>query len=199
MRAGVEADADGELIAPNHFKLAASPDLAPSLDDPTQLEELAGILDHVSQACGLHMAGPIAVQFIAQPNSVPGTIDVSAEVRPHKLTQTSTVEVVHSREASEVPPGLHLIVNGTRQYSLDATVVNIGRGIDNHLVIDDRRISRQHAQLRFIRGQYTIFDLDSSGGTWVNGGRIRQQALKPGDLISLAGVPLVYRQDNQLV
>jgi len=62
-------------------------------------------------------------------------------------------------------------------------------------VIDDGRISRLHAQLRAVRGRYVIFDLDSRGGTWVNGQRVRQQALAPGDVISLAGVPLVFSQD----
>jgi pSer/pThr/pTyr-binding forkhead associated (FHA) protein len=63
-------------------------------------------------------------------------------------------------------------------------------------VIDDARISRTHAQLRVSRGQYVIFDLDSSGGTWVNGKQVRQQVLRPGDVVSLAGVPLVYGQES---
>jgi pSer/pThr/pTyr-binding forkhead associated (FHA) protein len=53
-----------------------------------------------------------------------------------------------------------------------------------------------HAQLRLVRGQFVIFDLDSTGGTFVNGQRIRQQALRAGDVISLAGVPLVYGQET---
>jgi pSer/pThr/pTyr-binding forkhead associated (FHA) protein len=40
-----------------------------------------------------------------------------------------------------------------------------------------------------------LFDLDSSGGTFVNNKRIKQIALHPGDVISLAGVPLVYGHD----
>jgi len=42
-----------------------------------------------------------------------------------------------------------------------------------------------------------IFDLDSSAGTWVNGKPVRQQALQPGDVILLAGVPMVYGQESQ--
>jgi pSer/pThr/pTyr-binding forkhead associated (FHA) protein len=41
-----------------------------------------------------------------------------------------------------------------------------------------------------------VFDLDSSGGTLVNGRRVLQQALQPGDVVSLAGVPLVFGQDD---
>jgi len=42
-----------------------------------------------------------------------------------------------------------------------------------------------------------LFDLGSSGGTFVNQKRIKQIALHPGDVLSLAGVPLVYGQDSQ--
>jgi pSer/pThr/pTyr-binding forkhead associated (FHA) protein len=79
---------------------------------------------------------------------------------------------------------------------LNGGVVNIGRRPDNHLVIDDARISRLHAQLRLVRGRYMLFDLESTGGTFINGERIRQHTLRPGDVISLAGVPLVYGQDD---
>jgi hypothetical protein len=40
-----------------------------------------------------------------------------------------------------------------------------------------------------------IFDLQSSGGTYLNGEPITQAELNPGDVISLAGVPMVYGQD----
>jgi len=75
-------------------------------------------------------------------------------------------------------------------------VVNIGRRADNHLVLADPRVSRAHAQIRAIRGQYVLFDLNSTGGTVVNGRRVRQYTLKPGDVISLSGVPLIYGEDT---
>ena len=63
-------------------------------------------------------------------------------------------------------------------------------------MIDDPRISRSHAQLRAIKGRFVIFDLNSTGGTFVNAQRTSQSVLYPGDVISLAGVPLVFGQDN---
>jgi pSer/pThr/pTyr-binding forkhead associated (FHA) protein len=74
-------------------------------------------------------------------------------------------------------------------------VINIGRRLDNHVVIDDPRISRNHAQIREIKGRFVIFDLNSTGGTYVNGDRINQSVLYPGDVISLAGVTLIFGQD----
>ncbi len=79
---------------------------------------------------------------------------------------------------------------------LDRSVINIGRRPDNQMVIDDPRVSRVHSQLRAIKGRYVIFDLDSAGGTFVNSQRISQYTLLPGDVISLAGFPMVYGQDT---
>jgi pSer/pThr/pTyr-binding forkhead associated (FHA) protein len=41
-----------------------------------------------------------------------------------------------------------------------------------------------------------LFDLNSTGGTFVNGQRTSQTVLYPGDVISLAGVALIFGQDN---
>jgi hypothetical protein len=95
-----------------------------------------------------------------------------------------------------VPENAFIIVNGLETISLTQSVFNIGRRLGNDLVIEDTRISREHAQIRAVKGQYVIFDLNSTGGTFVNSVRISQQSLFPGDVISLAGVPLVYGQDN---
>jgi pSer/pThr/pTyr-binding forkhead associated (FHA) protein len=67
--------------------------------------------------------------------------------------------------------------------------------MDNQLVIDDPRVSRLHALLRAVHGQHILCDLNSSGGTFINGQRITQQALRPGDVISLAGFTLIYGED----
>jgi pSer/pThr/pTyr-binding forkhead associated (FHA) protein len=74
--------------------------------------------------------------------------------------------------------------------------VNIGRRLENNLVIDDPRVSRNHALLRANNGRYMLCDLNSSGGTYVNGLRITQQALRPGDVISLAGVSIIYGEES---
>jgi pSer/pThr/pTyr-binding forkhead associated (FHA) protein len=95
-----------------------------------------------------------------------------------------------------MPENAFLIVEGVKVFPLTAPVVNIGRRLDNQLIIDDPRVSRNHAQLRSIKGRYVVFDLNSTGGTFVNGQRTSQSVLYPGDVISLAGVALIFGQDN---
>jgi pSer/pThr/pTyr-binding forkhead associated (FHA) protein len=41
-----------------------------------------------------------------------------------------------------------------------------------------------------------LVDLNSTGGTYINGNKITESILYPGDVISLAGVTLIYRQHD---
>jgi len=98
-----------------------------------------------------------------------------------------------------VPSNVFLIMEGVKAIPLDKARITIGRSHDNLLVIDDPRISRHHSEIRVIRGGFVLFDMNSSGGTYVNGRRITQGILYPGDLISLAGVNFVFTQDTRLI
>jgi pSer/pThr/pTyr-binding forkhead associated (FHA) protein len=112
------------------------------------------------------------------------------------LSETQTAEIALEAELQlTIPPKAFLIVGGSKIFTLERDVINFGRNLDNHLVIDDPRVSRTHGQFMAVKGRYMLFDLDSSGGTYVNGVRITQINLHPGDVISLAGVPMVYGQD----
>jgi len=67
--------------------------------------------------------------------------------------------------------------------------------MDNQVIIDDPRVSRAHVQLRVTKGRFAIFDLNSTGGTFINGQRTEKSILYPGDVISLAGVTMIFGQD----
>lgn len=71
-------------------------------------------------------------------------------------------------------------------YELKDDVMNLGRDITNDIVINDREVSRHH--MRFMRGPegYTIEDLGSTNGTFVNGKRVTGATLlKNGDMVGL--------------
>ena len=100
--------------------------------------------------------------------------------------------MAQEKDNEEIPQNAFLIVNGADVFPLKKSVVTIGRMEDNDLVIKEVRISRYHAQLRAVKGQYILVDLKSTGGTSVNGEKITQVALFQGDVISLAGIPIIY-------
>jgi len=56
-------------------------------------------------------------------------------------------------------------------------LATIGRASENDLVLDDPQVSRRHAQVRWNGTQYTISDLNSTNGVYVNGERVREAPL----------------------
>jgi len=108
---------------------------------------------------------------------------------------------VSSKTAGDnsIPPGTFLIMEGVNVIPLDKVVVTIGRSRDNIIIVDDPRVSRHHVEIRVIRGNFVLFDLGSSGGTYVNGRRTGQVILYSGDLISLAGISFVFTTDKRLI
>ena len=78
--------------------------------------------------------------------------------------------------------------------SLDRPVITIGRDPASDLVLEDDLVSRQHAQIRQEPEGPVIHDLNSTNGTFVNGERIdRPHPLRPGDIISMGDMELVFR------
>ncbi|HTJ83788.1 MAG TPA: SpoIIE family protein phosphatase [Polyangiaceae bacterium] len=69
-----------------------------------------------------------------------------------------------------------------RKFSLDATFL-VGRGPFNHVVLDDVRISRQHAKISPEQSGHVVYDLNSANGTFVNDAQIERHRLVPGDLV----------------
>lgn len=72
------------------------------------------------------------------------------------------------------------------RWTLDQPATSIGRWEDNDVIIDDRWVSRHHAQIRREGEKHVIHDLGSKNGTLVNGRRIAAPAvLKDGDEIQV--------------
>ena len=69
----------------------------------------------------------------------------------------------------------------------------MGRAPDNHLVLRDSRISRNHAQINHDEGHCVVEDLNSRHGVWVNGERVvKNRILRGSDRIEF-GVPDGYQ------
>ncbi len=64
----------------------------------------------------------------------------------------------------------------------------IGRDTDSDIQIDERQVSRQHAEIAYTPQSYTIRDLGSKNGTFVNGQPVSQKAqpIRNGDEIGIA-------------
>jgi hypothetical protein len=75
----------------------------------------------------------------------------------------------------------------------EGDVVRIGRSPESDVFIDNLGLSRHHATLRRESGVWTLEDLESSGGTFVNGRRVKQLHLTDGDRVGVGKFTLLVR------
>lgn len=95
-------------------------------------------------------------------------------------------------DTDKPPTGAFLIIQGKRHFRLKKHLITIGRRLDSDLVLDDQHISRKHARLLARHGKFVLIDENSTAGTRVNGQLIDEQTLKPGDVITIAKIDLIY-------
>jgi hypothetical protein len=77
-----------------------------------------------------------------------------------------------------------------------ATPLLVGRSKDTETRLTDPHVSRVHCQVEFDGGQAVVLDKGSAAGTFVNGKKITQQLLKPGDVIRVGETQLRLEGDK---
>ncbi len=74
--------------------------------------------------------------------------------------------------------------------------VTIGRAPTNTIVLKDERCSRNHAEIFFAQGAWTLRDLDSRNGTLVTGERLSgDHHLEAGDILQIGNSQLAFVHD----
>lgn len=190
---------DKDAVAPNVYTMVVAAESASMWSDSRFIDTLKSIIFTAGRDVGLTFETQPTITISTDTSFSKGEVSVIASHRlePVEETQGMTTNQNNEPETNDtIPDNAFLIIEGVKVHPLKESVVNIGRRLENHLVIDDPRISRNHAQLRAIKGRFVLFDLNSTGGTFVNGQRTSQTVLYPGDVISLAGVALIFGQDN---
>jgi hypothetical protein len=71
----------------------------------------------------------------------------------------------------------------------------VGRAAEADLHLDDAQVSKEHARIEWTGAGWSITDLDSSFGTWVNGVRVSRRDLSPMDRITIGSTVLVFERD----
>lgn len=85
-----------------------------------------------------------------------------------------------------------LLIGGSTVFLLEKPTTKIGRSFDNDLIFKYPQISRKHAEIRQNKRGFEIVDMNSTGGTYVNGIKIWRYDLNSGDVISLVNLHLVF-------
>jgi len=80
---------------------------------------------------------------------------------------------------------LYAIYNGQRcPVTKDRFIIGRGKQ-SSDLTIKDPNVSRQHAMVEYLNGQYYMVDMGSTNGVEYNGQRIARKAIAEGDLFRI--------------
>jgi len=164
------------------------------------LEEAVEFAD--SDQTMLEGAGPASADF-AWPPVDDGLVSVpltdSAAIAMGKVPMPPPMPAPPSGEHEDrtfiVPEALLLSEadNGQAVNFRLTALTYIGRSEDNQLRLLDPGVSRRHVLVMATPGGYTIRDLGSQNGTYVNGSRVDESPLADGDRITIGEINLVFR------
>jgi hypothetical protein len=131
---------------------------------------------------------PMPTPYPAPPTAPPPSAPAPRPADPTKLIN------------QDPPPSAWFVArSGNRagaQYGLSTNKQNIlGRDATRaDMVVDDDTVSREHARVRYENGQFVLYDLASTSGTFINGNRIQRQMLYDNDRVSLGRMEFVFKR-----
>jgi len=82
--------------------------------------------------------------------------------------------------------------NEVARYAFPGEQVSIGRAEGNGVRLDDKSISRKHAEIRRENDRYYLIDLESRNGTLVNGSRVARVEIRDRDKIKIGEYTLDF-------
>ncbi len=136
----------------------------------------------------------------ALPVSTPGpdvTTTINPSGGPGGDVDTEFSAEAHQGAVDALTPGSALLVvkrgpNAGSRFLLDQDVTSAGRHPDSDIFLDDVTVSRRHAEFRREGSGYTVHDVGSLNGSYVNRERIDAAPLSGGDEVQIGKFRLVY-------
>jgi hypothetical protein len=184
-----------EVWAPNHFEISLSDDDAPRFQqmETALTAELKQLILETAAERGWGLVGPPEVELFVGHELRKGDLDVEASLvqGEEKVAPAAVAEAAEAGHRSEL-----LVHEGgsVRAVAVDKEVLTIGRLAECDVVVDDKGVSRRHAQIRTKDGSSTVTDLGSTNGTKLNGKPVGSRALNDGDRITVGTTVIEYRR-----
>lgn len=202
-----------EVIAPNRFRCLLSREdherLAPYLFAvSSQLEST--IIEYCREK-GYTLPCRPTVSFVVSKDLEEGEFEVEASLGGEKEVlytgvdrrgapsgSGTGIEAKRAREGT----GLFWVEIGGGEHRLPYRLVSerttLGRAADNDLVISDPKVSRHHAEVVRSPEGFVLRDLGSTNGTFVNGRKVSERLLVPGDTIVLGDTRLTFQLEEDI-
>jgi hypothetical protein len=184
-----------EVWAPNHFEISLSEDDAPRFQqmESALAAELKQLVLETAAERGWGLVGPPEIELFVGHALRKGDLEVEASLVPgeHKVAPAAV------QQAAEAGHRAELLVHAgedVRRVALDKEVLTIGRLAECDIVVNDKGVSRRHAQIRTKDGASTLTDLGSTNGTSLNGKPVQSRPLNDGDRITVGTTVIEYRR-----
>lgn len=197
----------GKVYAPNRFSILLSHEDAERLGRfaSTLAGELATYLAGYAQERGYVLPTRPSVRFLVDEELPLGAYEVIGELASDDIieagrgsngadAQTGLPDGSGGNRARTHPSELATITVPGIEHDIALTHERmiIGRLRSCEICLEDINVSREHAALQHGPEGWTITDLDSTNGTFVNGERISRALLKDGDVITVGVSELVF-------
>jgi hypothetical protein len=140
---------------------------------------------------------PRLAQLDGEQVSDAGMVDETRAMSPGEAQVLVREAQARQAVAEPLPPAWLTLLQPARGNPLQITksVLHIGRHLTNDVVVNDKRVSRHHAEIRFERGQFVLYDLGSTNGVGINGVMTHQPVpLKNNDRVSVGSHEFVFQR-----
>ena len=112
-------------------------------------------------------------------------------------TSDRKLSPVDAAAVDALPDGHALLIvqrgpSAGSRFLLDADLIGAGRHPDSEIFLDDVTVSRRHAEFRRVGNDFTVSDVGSLNGTYVNRDRIDSVELNDGDEVQIGKYRLVF-------
>jgi hypothetical protein len=169
----------GRTLVPNDFTVRLSQEDHTNLDQihDTLSRELADAAREHARDEGYRFVGPVSVDLVVDPALRAGTFAIDARLK----------EGIGGAGAGS------LVLPNNERIPLTSHTLSIGRMPECDLTLNDRNVSRRHAEIRPHGEGFVVVDLGSTNGIRVNGVRVDQRELEDGDEITVGGTQLLFQ------
>ncbi len=122
--------------------------------------------------------------------------DIEFKTELLKLPTDETADVVSLRKCQ-------LVVNDGpgrgKKLTLDKNLIKVGKRETNDMILTDNTVSRNHFEIEYTSDSFLLRDLGSTNGTFLNGSRVKEAYLSPGDLIKAGNTTMEFMAFDQKV
>lgn len=191
-------DSDPRPIGPDYYEVNIQTELFQQLleNEPILESQLGQSLIDLAMLLGYRLLDVPHVKIRPDDTLRANDLIVTAKHLSSPRTHTAAMSRIELPQESPAPKNPQLLINGTQTIDLKDPLINIGRGRDNHIVLEDPYASRHHVQLRLRYGAYTLFDTNSQAGVLVNDVPAREHRLQSGDVFRIGKTRLIYLEDE---